>query len=253
MNNDTDADSFNGADGDDSFTFDGSVNGGDTIDGGLGTDTVTGSSNNDILNITALSGIESIDFGAGDDGFIIGAGVSLGGVSVDLGSGTDYIGARVDGTLDLSAYTLGVDILGLEYITDNSGAETIIGTDQADTIYLQADASSDIIYGNDGSDIIMLLGELTSVDNLADFDVTEGDALDISDIISFDSGDGDLIEDFIRLTDIDGDPADGSGTVTLSIDVDGVDNGTSYQDYFVFADQGVDLATLISNGNLVVE
>ncbi len=94
------------------------------------------------------------------------------------------------------AYTLGVEFLNLEYITDNTGA----------------------------------------------------------DVIGYDSALGELISDYVRLTDSgDGNPLNGVGSVTLEIDVDGALNGSSFQSYVVFNDQGVDLATMIANGNLFVE
>ncbi len=254
MTADNRADTFNGGGGDDTFVVSGAVNGGDIIDGGAGTNVITGSGGDDTLYVSSMSNINSIDFGAGNDGFIFDSSVSLTGVVVDMGAGTDYIAAAVNDTLDLSALTLGVDILNLEYITDSTGSETIMGTDQADEIHMTADNNSDVIYGNDGADLIYVIGQMGAADTLADFDSVEGDVLDISDIISYDSGAGDLIEDFIRMTDSgDGDASNGSGTVTVSIDVDGALNGENFQDYFVFSDQGLDLTTLISNGNLLVE
>ena len=171
-----------------------------------------------------------------------------------MGAGIDYIQVQSGQSLDLSAYTLGVDITGLEYITDNSGTEELRGTNQADQIALQADGNSDDIYGNNGADVFTVLGQLTAADNLADFNTSQGDVINIADILSYDSANGDDILDFIQFTDSgDGNPSDGSGVVTISVDVDGTDNGTNFQDYFIFSDQGLDLNTLIGNGNLIVE
>ena len=254
MSADGSADTFNGGGGDDVFTFSGSSTSGDIIDGGTGTNTVTGSSGNDTLYLGAFSNIDSIDFGGGSDTFILNSSLSLAGISVDMGAGIDYIQVQSGQSLDLSAYTLGVDITGLEYITDNSGTEELRGTNQADQIALQADGNSDDIYGNNGADVFTVLGQLTAADNLADFNTSQGDVINIADILSYDSANGDDILDFIQFTDSgDGNPSDGSGVVTISVDVDGTDNGTNFQDYFIFSDQGLDLNTLIGNGNLIVE
>ena len=232
MSSDTNADSFRGLDGDDIFMFAGAVHGNDTIDGGNGHDQLIGSNADDSLILNALTGIEYIDMGAG----------------------TDYMMAQSGGTLDISRYTLGVDLVGLEYITDNTGTETVIGTDQNDVIYLQSDSNTDTIYGGDGADTIYIASPLGAADTLADFDVSQGDAINIADVIGYDSALGELISDYVRLTDSgDGNPLNGVGSVTLEIDVDGALNGSSFQSYVVFNDQGVDLATMIANGNLFVE
>ncbi len=225
-------DTFSGGSGDDTFMFSGIATGAETIDGGLGTDQLIGSAGNDGLVLASISGIETID----------------------MGTGTDYIMAASGGTLDLSGYTLGGDLLGLEYITDNSGgAETVTGTAQADEIHIQSDANTDTFTGGAGADLFYLDSAKSASDNLADFDVTDNDAIDISNVLSYDSNVGDLINDFVRLSDVDGDPANGAGTVIMQVDIDGTANGENFQDYFVFADQGMALTDLISDGNLIVE
>ncbi len=231
MQSDSRTDTFRGEAGDDSFIFSGSLNRSDHIYGGTGYDTITGSAGNDVLLLTTLSSIEFID----------------------LGAGIDYMQSSYNGTLDLSGYTLGVDLLGLNYITDHTGTETVIGTAQNDEIHIQSDGRTDTLYGGDGADIFLINATKTTVDTLADFDVTEGDAIDISTVISYDSGLGDLISDFVRLTDPDSNPANGSGTVTMQIDVDGTANGVNFQNYFTFDDQSTQLLDMISGGNLIVE
>ena len=251
---DISADMFNGLDGDDVFMFSGAGNGNDTINGGLGVNQIIGSAGNDTLQLAALSNIDTIDFGAGNDVFLVNAGLSFAGMVVDMGAGTDSLRAQVNGVLDISTYTLGVELLNLEYITDNTGTETVRGTTQNDLIYLQGDGNIDQFYGGIGADTFYVTGTLGAPDNLADFDATEGDVIDIADIISYDSGVGDLISDFIRLIDGgDGNPSNGSGAVTLEIDADGALNGSVFQNYLVFEDQGISLTTMVSNGNLLVE
>jgi len=229
---DASADTFNGLDGDDTFIVSGAVNGGDIINGGNGNDQLIGSSDDDGLVFGSLTSIEYID----------------------MGTGIDYIMAKSGSTLDLSGYTRGVNLMNLEYITDNTGTETVIGTAQNDLIYLQSDSNTDTLYGGAGADTFYINDNLNATDILADYNASEGDIIDIADILQFDSGLGDDISDFVRLTDSgDGNPANGSGTVTLEIDVDGTLNGSVFQSYVVFSDQAINLATLIANGSLIVE
>ncbi len=90
-------------------------------------------------------------------------------------------------------------------------------------------------------------------DNIGDFDITEGDKIDISDILSYDSSLGHLINDFVQLVaNSDGDPANGAGKVTLIVDVDGSENGSSFKSFAIFDDQAETLTDLINNGHLLV-
>ncbi len=223
-------DVFNGHDGNDTFLITGVQNGDDSYDGGNGTDQILGSAGDDTLRIKALSNIEHIDLAGGNNTII-----------VDYGT-----------TLDLSGFAAG-DVLNVT-LTDDVALETIHGSQGDDTFKTRADSNSDILYGEDGADTFMFDAAQHTADTLADFDVSEGDKIDISDILSYDSSLGDLISDFVQLVaDGDGDPANGSGSVTLMVDVDGASNGVSYQSFAIFDDQGQTLADLINNGHLVIE
>ncbi len=229
INADNGNDVFNGHDGNDTFIVTGVQNGDDRIDGGTGYDQILGSAGDDTLRIDRLSNIEHIDLGTGSNTII-----------VDYGE-----------TLDLSGFANG-DVLNV-VLTDDVSLETIHGSQGDDVFRTRADNNADVLYGEDGADTFMFTATQYRADTLADFDVTEGDRIDISDILSYDSSLGDLISDFVQLVaDADGDPANGSGSVTLMVDVDGSENGSSFQSFAVFDDQGQTLADLINNGHLVL-
>ncbi len=214
-----------------------------------GAETITGTAQNDVFYMQADVNADTFNGGSGNDMFVFlgAAGIND---TINGGAGTDYILANMAATLDLSG---GTTLVNIEYITDNTNAETIIGSAQNDEIRIQSDASADSFSGGGGADLFYLGSAKGTADILADFDVSENDMIDISNVLSYDSGDGDLISDFVRFTDVDGNPADGAGTVTMQIDVDGTANGVSFQDYFIFDDQSTRLADMIGDGNLVVE
>ncbi|MGH1376742.1 MAG: beta strand repeat-containing protein [Alphaproteobacteria bacterium] len=223
-------DIFNGHDGNDTFLITGIQNGDDRYDGGNGTDQILGSAGDDTLRIRALSNIEHIDLAGGNNTIL-----------VDYGT-----------TLDLSGFAAGT-VLNVT-LTDDVSIETIHGSQGDDIFRTRSDSNIDILYGEDGADTFMFDAAQHTADTIADFDVSEGDKIDISDILSYDSSIGDLISDFVQLVaDGDGDPANGSGNVTLMVDIDGTENGTAYQSFAIFDDQGQTLADLINNGHLVIE
>ncbi|MGH1378387.1 MAG: Ig-like domain-containing protein [Alphaproteobacteria bacterium] len=222
-------DVFNGHDGDDIFNVSGVQNGDDHIDGGNGYDKILGSSGDDALRINQLLNVEYIDLGAGDNTII-----------VDYGD-----------TLDLSSFASG-SVLNLT-LTDDVAVETIIGSQGDDVFKTRADSNTDILYGEGGADTFMFEANQHKADNIGDFDITEGDKIDISDILSYDSSLGHLINDFVQLVaDSDGDPANGTGKVTLMVDVDGSENGSSFKSFAIFDDQAETLTDLINNGHLLV-
>ncbi len=224
-------DTLNGSDGDDTFTFSGNLLGNDNIIGGNGYDSLIGSAGNDTLAPMTMTGIEFID----------------------LGAGTNSLQAYYGATLDLSSFTQSKDFLGVTFILDNIEGETIFGTDQDDIFVLTADSWVDTLYGNNGADTFMITATRSERDTLEDFDVFEGDIIDISQILSYNSALGDIISDFIQFIDSDKNPGDGSGTVTMRVDADGTGKGHDFSDYFVFTDQNIDMMGMIKNANLIVE
>ena len=90
-------------------------------------------------------------------------------------------------------------------IYGDSGDNTVQGTSDAD-----------YLYGNDGADVFLFesVNAFEAVDTIGDFDMSEGDVLDVSDLLSGYDSLSDAISDFVQITD------NGSDSV-VSVDIDG--------------------------------
>jgi len=91
------------------------------------------------------------------------------------------------------------------------GNDTIFGYDGDDV--LDGGSGLDTLYGGDGADTFKF-SNTDNVDVMGDFSLVEGDAIDVSDVLSGYDSMNDAITDFVQITD------DGTSS-TLSIDVDG--------------------------------
>ncbi len=193
------------------------IGGDDEIHGGDGDDTVVGDSvSNFTLSGTAevIGGNDNIKGGAGDD-------VLVGDVKNNYGTV-----AGGDDVLDSGA---GNDTLVGDVENNYSG--TVTGG--SDTFKFTAEDVS--------------LGPDPYTDKIMDFHVAEGDVIDVSEMINYDSSMHD-ISNFIFVTD------DGEGNAKLLFDVAGT---ATFDDHAIvlngIAPADVDLETLIAGGNLVVE
>ncbi|MEZ5918806.1 MAG: M10 family metallopeptidase C-terminal domain-containing protein, partial [Alphaproteobacteria bacterium] len=173
--------------------------GADVIDGGAGWDTAryTRSASGVQINLETnintggdaqgdtLFGIEALYGSSHNDTLVGGAGNDV----LNGGAGNDTINGGG-----------GNDILKGE-----SGEDVLAGGDGQDTLYGGADA--DMFLFESGS-------AFNNIDTIGDFSLTEGDALDISSLLSAYDALTDLITDFVRITD------SGADSI-LSVDVDG--------------------------------
>lgn len=137
----------------------------------------------------------------------------------DSGNITEIIGN------DALQFLLG-DILGSnvsDTINGTAGAEVILGFSGDDTInagdgddVLVGGSGNDILYGENGADIFLFnsLANLSSVDTIQDFDLSENDTIDISSILQNYDPLTDAITNFVQITD------DGTNS-TLFLDIDG--------------------------------
>lgn len=124
------------------------------------------------------------------------------------------IGGAGNDTLDADA---GNDDLhggaGTDTLYGDAGDDFLHGGTGDDAIY--GGAGTDILYGGDGADIFYFeSGLISEVDTIADFSTGDGDAFDISDILSGYDPQTDDITEWVQITD--------NGTdSTLSVDVNG--------------------------------
>ena len=134
----TGVESISAGDGNDAITL--TAAGTVTIDGGAGTDTITGSSSADTLSVT---GVESISAGDGNDAITL---TAAGTVTIDGETGND--------SLTLSASGNTVSVSNVETIQGGAGADLItIATSGSVTI--DGGAGNDSITGTIGADVIL--------------------------------------------------------------------------------------------------
>ena len=113
----------------------------------------------------------------------------------------------------------------------NGGDDVIYGLDGDDVLY--GGSGIDFLFGGNGADTFVF-DDMTSADHVHDFNLAEGDILDISDLLIGYDPLTDAINDFVQITD------NGTDSV-VSVDVDGG------------ADNFVQVATLYSATGLTDE
>lgn len=168
-------------------------------------------------------------------------GDSLDDFSVNIGDYNDWVvGATSADTLTGSAGQDDTIIgrAGDDTLSGLGGADTLSGDAGADNLYggdgddqLNGGSGDDILYGGDGFDVLIggtgsdtfvfeSSSSFNDVDLVKDFDSSEGDIIDISDLLDGYYTEGvDNLADFVSLTD------DGTHT-TIAVDQDG--GGDSY-------------------------
>ncbi|MEO0328720.1 MAG: type I secretion C-terminal target domain-containing protein [Pseudomonadota bacterium] len=188
------------------------------------------------------------------------------GVSVEMVDDTS-VGTPVTGNINLSVHAVAdqplVGTTDGDVLTGAGGNDNLDGLEGDDV--LVGNAGSDVINGGDGADIItggigadILTGGQdadtfvwdaidilsASTDEITDFDTSSGDVLDVSAILpDFDTG-SDVLSDFLNLS------VQGSNTI-VQVDQSGIANFTVSLVNLTDT-SGLDLATLQSNGNLIV-
>ena len=158
---DGDVDQLIGDDGNDLLTSSGTAGGfGDTIEAGLGADTLVGSPNEDTLRTGQDSAVDTATGGAGDDTLESQALVAGPGDILDGGAGTDNVyGGEGDDTIRLGvdaneeeSYGGGGDDLMLGQSTAGPGIDLLHGDTGNDTIV--AGAGADRLFGEAGNDTL---------------------------------------------------------------------------------------------------
>ncbi|WP_156104123.1 VCBS domain-containing protein, partial [Shewanella mangrovi] len=214
-----------------------------TIFGSEYNDTLFGGSQDDI--IYAREGNDTINGGSGNDEIHAGSGDD----TVYGGDGDDTIYGE-DGNDTIYAGN------GNDTIYGGSGADTIDGGDGDDTIYggdgndtliggigndlLIGGAGNDLLTGGAGIDTFIWQAGDTGTDIIADFSASDGDKLDISELLSGWDSTTTTLDSYLSFSV---DQVD--GTVTISIDTDA--NGTVEQEIVL---NGVDMSS--GNDNQII-
>ncbi|MXO65948.1 calcium-binding protein [Altericroceibacterium endophyticum] len=134
------SDTLAGAGGDDTFVYDGDESGVDAVDGGAGNDSIVAESDDTVIGLTSLTGVEIITA----QGY---ADVTIS--TTDDADVLDLSGAVLDG---IASINMGQ---GDDVITGSLGADVINAGDGNDTIrYIGASTGGDQVNGGDGTDTI---------------------------------------------------------------------------------------------------
>ncbi len=180
-------------------------------------------------------------YGSEADNFIWGMGGNdqlegMGGAdTIDGGAGSDYSNyTRSDEAVNVNLKTgintggdaEGDTLISIENVTGSDFNDTIIGSDGGNKIYagsgddvIVGSGGTDTLYGENGADTFMYYSNDTfgSVDTIKDFDISEGDVIDISDLLIGYDPLTDAISDFVLFTSTGSTGAHGA----ISIDTDG--------------------------------
>lgn len=219
---------------------------------------ITGNSGDNVID--GSSGADVMSGGDGDDTYIVD---NIADTTIENASeGIDLVKSSVTWTLGASFENL--TLTGSSHIDasgnidnntliGNAGNNTIWGDSGVDTIYggdgndiLIGGDGDDILYGGYGADTFLLgLDTLGSVDTINDFNLSQNDKIDLSQLLNSYDPITDAITDFVQFTE------SGSDSI-LNIDIDG--GGDNFiQIATISGVTGLtDEAALVSSGNLIV-
>ena len=149
-----------------------------------------------------------------------------------------------DQNLTSSVQSVEMNIQGEVFIEGTVGDDQLYGSSQNDALY--GNGGEDILYGNDGADIFVFRQEsaFNDITTIADFDDSESDAIDISDLLSAYDPMMDAITDFVQITD-------DSTDSTLYVDADGGADSFVAVASILGVTGLTDEATLETNGALI--
>ena len=218
--------------------------GANTLDGGIGADTLVG--------------------GTGNDTYIVDDAADL--VTEGAGAGTDIVLASVNHFLFANVENL--TLTGAANINGfgNALANTLVGNGSDNTLdggtandILQGGTGSDILLGGDGLDTLTggteddtFIFEATSaynnIDVVSDFNLGQGDALDLADMLSGYDLLADALTDFVQITNA-------GANSNVSVDRDGMGGAFGFVQIATLT--GITGLTnedaLVASGNLIVQ
>ncbi len=226
----------------------------DTLYGDSGNDTLYGDAGNDLLY--AGEGDDSVSGGTDDDTLYGEAGSDI--LNGDTGNDTIYAGDGADVVYGADGNDVIYGGLGKDVLTGNAGHDVLYGDGDMDTLYgydgndlLVGGAGEDTLWGMVGADTFKFsTADMDgTINRIRDFKVSDGDKLDVADIlVGFTQGVS-HIADFVKFTG-----PNSAGDVSLSVDRDGT--GGAYASVFVAklsAPGGaLDAQTLLDTGVLLV-
>ncbi len=208
----------------------------DIINGGEGNDIIFG----DAMNTDALAVAEGLttEAGAGWEVF----------AQLEATTGWDrtdtveYIKANTEELSVESIDTQGEGRdLGHDILNGGAGDDIIFGQEGNDTI--SGGTGNDTLNGGSGSDLFILETNLGGLTTIQDFDASEGDVLDISDVLAGYDAATDALADFVELEVI-------GGNTYVKVNADGA--GNDFETVAVLENlDTTDLNSMVADGTLV--
>jgi Ca2+-binding RTX toxin-like protein len=189
--------------------------------------TVDSGDDADVVRISGHYDTSIVNLGSGDDKFA-------------FGSGQDKVFGEA----------------GNDLIKGGKGDDILFGGADNDTIkggkgddIINGGEGSDLLYGGKGADRFTWSSDDVggqSIDSVFGFNAKQGDMLDISDVLQFDSASDDMLADFVRFVD-----ADTGKNATLEIREQGEGDWTSVADIARGA-QLDSIENLVDDGTLII-
>lgn len=236
--------------------------GNNTLSGGDGDDVLFGNGGNDRLiggngndTLDGGTGADTMDGGNGDDVFIVD---NIGDVVI-AGAGIDTIYSSVSYTAPANAEHLILTGMLAINATGNALDNTLIGNTASNVLdggagndWLSGGGGLDILTGGLGADTFFFEAAtaFSGRDTVTDFNIGEGDVIDISDILSGFYNDGvDDILDFVKFENA----LNGLDTI-VSVDRDGAGGVYGFQQIAILSNVTglTDEAALVASNNLLV-
>lgn len=223
---------------------------------------ITGNNGNNILDGGANA--DTMSGGLGSDTYIVDDVLDV--VNEFASQGTDLVNASLDYTLSANVERLtligtnSIDGTGNNLangIYGNSNANSLTGGDGADTInggdgndFLNGQGGADVLTGGLGADtfVFELATAFTagSADKINAFSKSQGDALDISDLLTGFDPLFDAVTSFVRITTV------GANSV-VAVDADGAVGGANFVNIATLANvTGLTDETLLFNNNHLI-
>ena len=176
------------------------------------------------------------------------------GSTIDLLNNLTFTGTAGNETINgLNANDILSGLDGDDTLNGNNGNDALHGGDGSDYLYggsgddvLYGGAGVDMLYGQSGADTFVFESSsaLSASDNIQDFNLAEGDKLDVSDLLSGYDPLTDAISDFVQITE------SGSSSY-LSVDADGGADNFVQVTYLYNATGLIDEEALETSGNLI--
>lgn len=132
---------------------------------------------------------------------------------------------------------------GDDIIFGGSGNDFLYGNLENDVLY--GGAGVDFLHGGTGADTFMIT-DTANVDKIMDFNLSQGDRIDLSEILEGFNPLSDAIADFVNVRNA----ADGA---ILSVDANGLDGGASYADVAMILNvSDISITDMFNSGNIIV-